>query len=87
MLHKIRLKPGLDKQSSDTGAYTMPKIGLSFFMSAISYLGKLDDPLIKNLILIPITGQMLHFYLDSFIWKFSEEHNRQNTLKFILEKI
>lgn len=59
----------------------------SFFMSAISYLGKLDDPLIKNLILIPITGQMLHFYLDSFIWKFSEKHNRENTLKYILEKI
>ena len=56
-------------------------------MSAISYLGKLDDPLIKNLILIPITSQMLHFYLDSFIWKFSEEHNRKNTLKYILEKI
>jgi len=59
----------------------------SFFMSTISYMGKVDDPFIKNLIFIPITGQMLHFYLDSFIWKFSEEHNRQNTLKFILEKI
>ena len=56
-------------------------------MSTISYMGKVDDPFIKNLIFIPITGQMLHFYLDSFIWKFSEEHNRQNTLKFILEKI
>ena len=42
---------------------------------------------LNSLIVIPITGQMLHFYLDSQLWKFSEEHNRQNTLKFILEKI
>ena len=29
---------------------------------------------------VPIIGQMLHFYLDSQLWKFSEKHNRDNTL-------
>ena len=56
-------------------------------MTVLSLFGKSDYYLYKNLILIPIIGQTLHFYLDSFIWKFSEEHNRNNTLKFIKEKI
>jgi hypothetical protein len=38
---------------------------------------------LKNLIVIPIVGQMLHFYLDGFIWKFSEPHNREATLKYL----
>ena len=38
---------------------------------------------VKNLIIIPILGQMLHFYLDSQLWKFSVRHNRDNVLKFI----
>lgn len=37
----------------------------------------------KDLILIPIIGQILHFYLDSFIWKFSKEINRNITLRYI----
>ena len=35
------------------------------------------------LLCIPLTGQILHFYLDSFLWKFSEEHNRDVTLKYL----
>ncbi len=62
-------------------------LAYSFFMTIISYSGKVDDEMIKNLIFIPITAQMLHFYLDSFIWRFSEESNRENTLKYILKKI
>ena len=30
-----------------------------------------------------ITGQMLHFYLDSQLWKFSVKHNRDVTLKHL----
>ena len=37
----------------------------------------------KSLIIIPITGQMLHFYLDAYLWKFSVKHNREVTLKHI----
>ena len=55
----------------------------SIIMSVLSILGKNDSEFLKNLIFIPITGQMLHFYLDSQLWKFSEKHNRENILKFI----
>ena len=55
-------------------------------MTILSSSGKMNDTIYQNLILIPIIGQMLHFYIDSQIWKFSEKHNRENTL-FHLKKI
>tara|TARA_B100001063_G_scaffold239563_1_gene263287 strand:- start:1430 stop:2353 length:924 start_codon:yes stop_codon:yes gene_type:complete len=55
----------------------------SIVMSILSIYGKSDVKLLSNLILIPIIGQMLHFYLDSQLWKFSEKHNRDNILKYL----
>jgi hypothetical protein len=55
----------------------------SIIMSILSIFGKNETEILKNLIFIPITGQMLHFYLDSQLWKFSEQHNRENILKFL----
>ena len=49
----------------------------------IVFLGKNESIFLKSLIVIPITGQMLHFYIDSFIWRFSEKHNREVVLKYI----
>ena len=56
----------------------------SIIMSVLSIFGKNDSVILSSLIIIPITGQMLHFYLDSQLWKFSEEHNRENILKFLV---
>ena len=52
-------------------------------MTLMSLFGKFEQSILKQLILIPIIGQMIHFYLDSQLWKFSEKHNRDNILKFI----
>lgn len=52
----------------------------SLVMSTLSIFGKFDHIILKNLLIIPIVGQMLHFYLDSQLWKFSEKHNRNNIL-------
>lgn len=49
-------------------------------MTIFSLFGKADASYLKQLIIIPIIGQMLHFYLDSQLWKFSEKYNRDNTL-------
>ncbi len=35
------------------------------------------------LMLIPILGQLLNFYLDSLLWKFGDKHNREVTMRFI----
>tara|TARA_Y200000002_G_C22566679_1_gene614835 strand:+ start:82 stop:735 length:654 start_codon:yes stop_codon:yes gene_type:complete len=55
----------------------------SIIMSVLSIFGKNESVFLSNLIIIPITGQMLHFYLDSQLWKFSESHNRENILKYL----
>lgn len=59
----------------------------SIIMSVLSLFGKYDETYLKNLIIIPIIGQMLHFYLDSQLWKFSEKHNRDNTLIYLKKLI
>ena len=53
-------------------------------MAVLSLLGKNEDIALKSLIIIPIIGQMLHFYLDSQLWKFSLKHNRDNILKHLM---
>jgi hypothetical protein len=58
-------------------------ISYGLIMTSLSYVGKYDFNILKNLIIIPIIGQMVHFYIDSFIWRFSEKHNREVTLKYI----
>ena len=57
----------------------------SIFMSIFSLFGKSANEIINFLVIVPIIGQMLHFYLDSQLWKFSEQHNRENILKYITE--
>lgn len=57
----------------------------STIMTFVSLMGQQADILLKNLIIIAITSQMLHFYIDSQLWKFSEQHNRDNVLKFLRE--
>ena len=67
-------------------------IFISFFiiyaliMTYLSSFGKSDDELMRALIIIPILGQILHFYIDSQILKFSIKHNRDNVL-YYLKKI
>lgn len=55
----------------------------AFIMTGFSLLGKAEDVYFRQLIIIPIIGQMLHFYLDSQLWKFSEKYNRDNTLSYL----
>ena len=55
----------------------------SLIMTFFSTMGKSDDNFYKELIIIPILGQMLHFYIDSQVWKFSEKHNRENVLQHL----
>jgi len=55
----------------------------SLLMSLLSLAGKSTNEILNFLIIIPIIGQMLHFYLDSQLWKFSEPHNREFILKYI----
>lgn len=55
----------------------------SIIMTLLSLTKTLDNKIYSSLIIIPISFQMLHFYLDSQLWKFSIEHNRKNVLKHL----
>jgi hypothetical protein len=57
----------------------------SILMTTLSLFGKIDVVTFKNLIVIPIAAQMLHFYLDSRLWKFSESHNRSVVLNYLIK--
>ena len=52
-------------------------------MGALSMSNTFNNLTIGYLIIIPLIGQLLHFYFDTLLWKFSDEHNRKVTLKFI----
>ena len=51
-------------------------------MSILAFAPNYDATL-KNLIVIPLVGQMIHFYLDTFLWRFQEQHHRDVTYKYI----
>ena len=70
-----------------TPNYILTIIIYASFMTIFSIFGKSDELYLKQLIIIPIIGQMLHFYLDSQLWKFSDKHNRDNTLSHITKII
>ena len=59
----------------------------SIVMTGLSLFGKSSEIYLQNLIILPILGQMLHFYLDSQLWQFSKQYNRDNVLKYILKII
>ena len=52
-------------------------------MGLLSMSNNLNNYSIGYLIIIPLIGQLLHFYFDTLLWKFSDKHNRNVTLKFI----
>jgi hypothetical protein len=82
VIKKRTLENNNTKRSSISRFWSIVII-YSIVMSVLSIFGKNDSEFLKTLIFIPITGQMLHFYLDSQIWKFSEKHNRDNILKYL----
>ena len=92
LTHKVYIKRNIEINKSGLQSFKdkfINKYIITIFiyaaiMAIFSTFGKLDNNFVKQLIIIPITGQMLHFYLDSQLWKFSESHNRENILKHIL---
>tara|TARA_Y100000741_G_scaffold311893_1_gene256141 strand:+ start:740 stop:1354 length:615 start_codon:yes stop_codon:yes gene_type:complete len=78
---KGRHKDQIIQTSNST--YVVVILMYAILMATLSLFGKSSNEIFNLLIIIPIIGQMLHFYLDSQLWKFSKLHNRENTLKFI----
>lgn len=59
----------------------------SLFMTLCTYIGLTNTNKsglnISYLYLIPVLFQFYHFYIDRFLWKFSDEHIRSTTMPYI----
>ena len=80
-IHKGRNKNSPTKNSKYS--YLGMIIIYSVIMASLSLFGKSSKEIFNILIVIPIIGQMLHFYLDSQLWKFSNPHNREHVLNYL----
>jgi hypothetical protein len=93
LTYKISNKRNLENSKSDKNKFSFIGINNYIFllviivyglcMSLLSAGSSSTNDLFKSLLVIPITGQILHFYLDAYLWKFSIKHNRDVTLKHI----
>ena len=54
-------------------------------MTSASTFAILNDDIFKYLLIVPLVGQMLHFYIDSNLWKFSDSHHRDVTLRHLVK--
>lgn len=92
--YKVARNRAKDKVSYGQKKLYMSNSGFKFVSVVILYsvvmsllsLSNINNS-IEFLILIPILGQLLHFYYDGLLWVFSDTHNRTNTLKHLIAKI
>ena len=49
----------------------------ALMMSLLGYKTQFTKNFENLLLLVPLTGQFLHYYIDAFIWKFSDQHIRE----------
>jgi hypothetical protein len=93
LTYKISSKRNLEKMTTESSKFNffgiknykfiLIVIIYGIFMALLSASSSSSNELFKSLLVIPITGQILHFYLDAYLWKFSIKHNREITLKHI----
>jgi hypothetical protein len=84
--NKINHYSGAENKNKFFSKFLLIVVAYSIIMTGLSYFGKSDLEFIKLLILIPIIGQMLHFFIDSQIWKFSDSYIRENVLQYLFKK-
>ncbi len=86
LIFSYKVKKGRDNEAKKTSNYSFftSLIFYSIIMTIFTLLNKTDDILFSNLIIVPICAQMLHFYIDSHLWRFSIKHNRDNVLKHLI---
>ena len=49
----------------------------------LTFFGSISDSFFSSLLLIPILGQIIHFYIDGLVWKFKDPKIKEINLKYI----
>jgi len=52
-------------------------VAYALMMSILGYKVHFEESFLQILILIPLTGQFFHYYIDAFIWRFSVKELRE----------
>jgi hypothetical protein len=37
-------------------------------------------------LIVPLCGQLLHYYMDAFMWRFSDPHIRKNVAAYVFAR-
>ena len=82
--HKVNRGRNIHKKGKNLKNFLTLIIFYSIMMTVFTLSNKMNQQIFSNLIVIPICAQMLHFYIDSYLWKFSVKHNRENVLKHLI---
>lgn len=87
---------GKDKERNTSFVFGRTVSGLRLYVplvlaygmiaSVLSTLSGNPNELLKMLIVFPLVGQILHFYIDGLIWKFSDPQVRDVSLKYLLSR-
>jgi len=67
--------------------YLLFVLSYALIMTTLALLGLNSTPnqsfKYNYIYLIPLSFQLFHFYIDGFIWKFSDPHIRKSVLKYM----
>jgi len=74
--------------------FIFPKLSFifiyAFLMTSFAFFGMRDldpsEPKYSILFLIPLIFQLYHFYIDGFIWKFSDKHIKKTIKPYIYSR-
>lgn len=81
---KVQKGRNIEKKANILTNFIIILIFYSIVMTVFTLSNNMDEQILSSLIVIPICAQMLHFYIDSFLWRFSVKHNRENVLKHLI---
>ena len=91
IMFAINIKKRIEKNSNNFLVFLKKRIlfvlTYSLIMSSLTFLGMPVNQVNKNysvLYLIPIIFQLFHFYIDGFIWKFSDKHIRKSVGSYLI---
>ena len=81
---KVQKGRNIEKKANILTNFIIILIFYSIVMTVFTLSNNMNHQILSSLIVIPICAQMLHFYIDSFLWRFSVKHNRENVLKHLI---
>ena len=59
-------------------------ISYGLLATSLTFIGAINKDFYSNLLILPILGQIIHFYLDGLVWQFRDPRIRETNLKHLI---